>query len=300
MTGLTVLLPARNAEKTIGIALRSLLRGIPHDTTVLVLNDASEDATGTVVGAIARRDPRVKLLHTDSPSGVAGALNLLLAETHTPLVGRMDADDIVLPWRFRTQLRALKRGTLDMVFAPAIMFGPRRTSVRPQPPIGAGPDAVPFELLMGCSLLHPTMLGRRSAIIAAGGYRVVPAEDWDLFMRMTLDGRRVARLSLPGLLYRRHAGQMTANKAWRAAHSGHAETASVHDSLCEKLIGPSGGAYAALSGTNAGAGELAAAQRLLTDVWDRSGEFSPRDMLGVRANVIGVRRQLESRYPGVF
>ncbi|PXX03202.1 glycosyltransferase family 2 protein [Mycolicibacterium moriokaense] len=295
MDQLTVLLPARNAEATVGKAIASVLRGLPDDAKVLVLDDASEDRTPDVIKNLARKDRRVAMISTTSASGVAGALNILLEACETALIARMDADDITLPWRFAVQMRELAKHNLDMVFMPSIQFGPSRTAVRPQPPIGAGPTAVPYELLTTNTLLHPTLVGRRSTIVAAGGYRTVPAEDWDLFMRMALRGDRLARTSMPGLLYRRHVGQVTQTEAWRTRPVDSA-IASVHDDLADELIGCGRSSYAALSGATADSAQLASALDVLDAVWTKSAAFSWRDRFGVRANVIGVRRQLRGRY----
>src|SRR5215212_8302301 len=121
---LTVLLPARNAEKTIRAAVSSVLRGLPHDGKLLILDDASTDGTGDAVARLAREDGRVGVLTSEVQLVVARALNVMIDEAETPLIGRMDADDIALPWRFRHQFPAMYRGNLDAVFSPIVLFGP--------------------------------------------------------------------------------------------------------------------------------------------------------------------------------
>jgi glycosyltransferase involved in cell wall biosynthesis len=290
-------MPARNAAKTIGTAMVSVLRGLPDDADLLVLDDASEDGTRDIIVGLARRDRRVHLITSDSASGVAGACNLLIEACDSPLVARMDADDIALPWRFASQLRALKRRSLDAVFTPAVMFGPSRTAFRPQPPVEAGPSATPLELLLTCTLMHPSLLGRRAAVIRAGGYRLVAAEDWDLFMRMALNGDRMARIALPGILYRRHATQVTATGSWYRALTNDAITAGVHEELSMRMLGLGPGAYAALVGPYANQCGVNAALQLIDEVWKAAGSFALADLIGVRTNALGVKRQIKQRYP---
>lgn len=57
----SVLIPARNEEATIGAAVEAVLASRAVKLEVVVLDDHSSDATATVVEAIARRDPRVRL-----------------------------------------------------------------------------------------------------------------------------------------------------------------------------------------------------------------------------------------------
>ena len=142
------------------------------------------------------------------------------------------------------------------------------------------------------TLLHPTLLGRKDVIEAAGGYRSVPAEDWDLWMRLALQGSRLARIAMFTLLYRRHAGQVTANAEWRTAHAVDSRTADVHKLLAEKLLGWGEGAYAALHGV----GSMTIALELLDAVYEEAGNFGWRDRIGVRTNALIVRRQTRNLY----
>jgi glycosyltransferase involved in cell wall biosynthesis len=291
MERLTVIMPARNAENTIRTAVSSILRALPHDGRLLVVDDASEDDTRKVLYGFARADGRVGLLTSDLNLGVAGALNVLIDAADTPLIARMDADDISLPWRFRCQIPALYRENLDVVFSTLIVFGPSRGRIRAHAPFSTGPSASPFELLLNCSLMHPTLVGRRSTFVAAGGYRHVPAEDWDLWIRMALRGCRLGRIALPTLLYRLHDQQTSESKDWKSAHAQGVETAKVHHELSQRLLGFSEvGAYSALSGPCAKPNEVEAAMNLIRAVRMASTTFPSNDRLSMlRAARIATR-----------
>lgn len=58
---LSVLIPARNEEASIGAALDAVLRSHGVDLEVVVLDDASDDDTAAIVASHAVRDPRVRL-----------------------------------------------------------------------------------------------------------------------------------------------------------------------------------------------------------------------------------------------
>lgn len=57
----SVLIPARNEEHSIGRALESVLANDRVDLDVIVLDDGSTDATARIVAEVASRDPRVRL-----------------------------------------------------------------------------------------------------------------------------------------------------------------------------------------------------------------------------------------------
>jgi len=208
---LSVLVPARNAADTIALSLRSTLRALPADSEVLVLDDASVDGTGDRARAL--RDNRVRVIRSESPSGVAGALNALLGEARGEFVARMDADDVVLPGRFHLQLARLTP-KVDILFGGVLHFGSGLRFPHPSPPFAISPEAFPVALLIDNPVAHSTMLARRSVIEELSGYRKCLAEDYDLWLRAASRGLKLARLASPVTALRRHGAQVTADVTW--------------------------------------------------------------------------------------
>lgn len=231
MPELSVILPARNAEKTVRQAVTSTLRAMPKDAELVVLDDGSTDSTAAVVRSVT--DPRLRLLEGTGSGGVANALNLLLENTDSDLVARMDADDICLPWRFRTTVPALDRA--DVVFSPVIDLVGRLP--RPGAPLPVSPEAFGLHLLMTNPVSHPTMLARRGVLDAVGGYRDVPSEDYDLWLRLAASGVPARRVAPWGLVYRVHPGQVTASARWRQDSWASTAQAEAFADASERLVG---------------------------------------------------------------
>ena len=230
MPRLSVLMPAFDAAATIERAVRSTLADLPADAELVVADDGSADDTLRVLGRISDRRLRVV---TGPNRGVARTLNMLLEITDSELVARMDADDTGLPGRFVRQVRAL--GEADAVFTTIVTA--RGGVPRPPWPSGIAPAAFPFHLLLTNPVAHSTLTARRSAVDAAGGYRVVPSEDYDLWLRMAVRGSRMRRLASPGVLYRVHARQVTAADGWRLASWQDETTQTAFADLSEQLLG---------------------------------------------------------------
>lgn len=238
MPHMTVLLPALNAETTILTAVASTLRGMPRDAELFVLDDGSTDDTaekaweaGTRRGVV---DPRLTVVSRPPSGGLAKALNSMLAETDSAFVARMDADDISLPWRFRASLPALEGGT-DVVFTQVMRMSGRR--IRPELPLGIRPEAFPLHLLLTNPVTHPSMIARREAVDAAGEFRDVPAEDYDLWLRMAATGVRLRRLPWNCLICRAHPQQVTATSGWRQRSWSNPLQAQAFADLSEQLTG---------------------------------------------------------------
>jgi hypothetical protein len=206
-------MPARNAEHTIGEALRSTLRDLPRDAELLVLDDASTDATRELASSTG--DKRVEVIASEHRLGVARAAELLLARASGELVARMDSDDVCLRGRFQAERAAIDGGA-DVVFSTFQVIGAGIR--RPVPPIRFGPDAARLALLLDCPYPHSTLFARTSVLRAAGGYRPdAVAEDYDLWLRASTGGAVLARLARPTVLIRKSPGQVTAAPGWRAS-----------------------------------------------------------------------------------
>jgi glycosyltransferase involved in cell wall biosynthesis len=148
---------------------------------------------------------RLRLSHN---VGLAQALQCGLAACRHDVIARMDADDISMPHRFLVQLPVVEAGA-DLVGAAILEV--EDTDVR----VGGGvlrvPPLEPAEIATTARwrnpFNHPTVVYRRSAVLAAGGYRELPfMEDYWVFTRMIANGAVVANLEEPLVRYRVGAG----------------------------------------------------------------------------------------------
>lgn len=234
MPELSVLLPARNAEATIGRAVSSTLRAMPRDAELVVLDDGSTDGTLRVLERLGT-DARLRVLHagSDGGRGVGFALERLRLETDSRYIARMDADDISLPWRFSATTPMLR--SADLVFATIVKLHGRRPALGLPLPIST--EAFGFHLLLTNPACHPTLIASREILERVGGYRQVPSEDYDLWLRCASDGGRLARVGTHALVYRVHPGQVTASAAWLSASWTDDRQAQAFADLSERLVG---------------------------------------------------------------
>lgn len=209
---LTVLMAVHNGERFVRTAVDSILHQTDPDFRFLIVEDASTDATYAILSRIS--DPRLEILRLDQNVGQTAALNIGLRYARTPYIARMDADDFSAPRRLEEQMRVLRRDpSLDCVgtFAWEFLDEPsQRCAVITRPESYPG---IRRAALYGAGLIHGTIVVRREALLAIGGYdeRYRYASDRDLFIRFLPDHKAV-NIPQPLLGIRRHPGQDSFSK----------------------------------------------------------------------------------------
>ena len=118
----TVIVAAYNVQHLIGRALDSVRCQTNEDWEVIVVDDASTDATPFVVGAIAEADERIRLIHQDQNRGPAAARNRGIAEARGDWVAVLDADDAWLPERLERLLAVARDTGANFVADNLILF----------------------------------------------------------------------------------------------------------------------------------------------------------------------------------
>jgi glycosyltransferase involved in cell wall biosynthesis len=93
--GLTFFFPAYNDAGTIAslvIQAVQVASRLTSDFEVLVINDGSKDATGTIAEELTRTYPQVRVIHHARNRGYGGALRTGFASATKPLVAYTDGD----------------------------------------------------------------------------------------------------------------------------------------------------------------------------------------------------------------
>jgi hypothetical protein len=193
--------------------LDAAFRSAVHDQTrrpddvVLVQDGPVPPPLETAIADLIGSSPvPTTLLALDANVGLGVALDQGMSQCAHDIVARMDADDIALPHRFAVQVPLVEAG-VDLLGSSLLEFGDDPSDIvgRRVPPID--PESIARYARFHQPFNHPTVVYRRSAVEAAGGYRhLALMEDYLLFAKMIAQGARVANVEEPLVLYRVGAG----------------------------------------------------------------------------------------------
>lgn len=105
--GVSIVVPAFNAEDTLAIALGSLLAQSWRNLEIIVVDDASTDGTADVTLAMAQKDSRIRLVRHDVNRGAYAARNTGVDAAQLEYVTTHDSDDWSHPQKIELQVAAL-------------------------------------------------------------------------------------------------------------------------------------------------------------------------------------------------
>lgn len=102
---ISVLVPAYNAETTVGATIESVLRQTTPADEILVMDDGSTDQTAAVLSSFGRRIT----VFSQPNRGLSSARNELLARARGDLIAFLDSDDLWHPNYLSVQRKLFER-----------------------------------------------------------------------------------------------------------------------------------------------------------------------------------------------
>lgn len=204
----SVIIPAYNAESFLEDAVRSVLDQTWRELEVIVVDDGSTDATGSIAERIGAGDGRVLIIHREN-GGLSSARNAGMAAASGDAFCFLDADDVLLPDKIRNQAEFLRSApTCDLVYSDYYVGDRDLTPmwlecVRPA-------TQKMDEYLIYRNRFAPLCPMLRSRLVAATGLfdeTLRGGEDWDYWIRAAQVGS-FSYLPGPAGIYRVHPNQL--------------------------------------------------------------------------------------------
>ena len=197
MKQVSLIIPVFNAARYLRETLENALAQEGVDYEVIVVDDGSMDASPSIIAEYKDR----LVIRRQENAGQAVAMNTALTVASGEYIAFLDADDLCLPGRLRTQASYLSEHPgVDLVYTlrENIDTEGRKLGVRP----GRKPDS--YRLLYLNDIPHSSVMLRRSILDSAGNFdSSYPNHDWDLWVRISEHGQ-IALIAEPLIQYRIH------------------------------------------------------------------------------------------------
>jgi teichuronic acid biosynthesis glycosyltransferase TuaG len=216
MPDVSVVMPAYNASAYIDDAMASVLGQSHASLELIVIDDASSDATRDHVLRAAEADRRVRLIALPRNMGApAGPRNIGIREARGRWVALLDADDLWHPRKLEWQLRALARTGARFCSSRMVYFTETATAALSD----AGADRLEWisflQQLLKLRTPLSSVLAERALFLAhpfdeSPSYKA--REDLDCWLHIHEDIGRSVKIKAPLMGYRVVAGQISGNK----------------------------------------------------------------------------------------
>jgi GT2 family glycosyltransferase len=206
----SVLMTTYNGAGFIAESIDSVLAQTFADFELVVVDDASTDATAAIFAEYA--DPRLIVIRNPTNLGVVGARNRGFAALAGRYVATIDHDDLWLPTRLAEGVDRLERDPATVLVATQTLVLADGKVTPAERPTTFSPLLFGWMLLMDCPVVYSSLLFRREAARQADGTLLRGdlryADDYELMLRLAASGR-VAALSEALTVYRVHASNTT-------------------------------------------------------------------------------------------
>lgn len=207
MASVSVIIPSFNSGAFLARAVDSVLAQTFADFEIVVVDDGSYEPPVE----IGERDDRIRLI-TQRNSGVSVARNVGVCAARADLIAFLDHDDEWLASKLELQLSLVDSAPHAAFWCTGFDWVHEDSVIPsdPAPPTYRG-------LLSTQSVLLSSAIVRKSDYWRVGGHDPLLSQmqDWDLFLKMAMDGRR-PELSTARLV-RYHLHGLNASRNYRAA-----------------------------------------------------------------------------------
>ena len=213
MPKVSVLIPVHNGEKYLYKAINSILCQSYNDFEVIIIDDASTDNTLEIIEKF--KYDRIIFKKNDSNIGQAESENIGLNMASGKYIARLDQDDMMVNNRIEKQVQFLDNreevAAVGSQYWCINSIGEKIKRVRW--PIGLKNNL--FSIISGhVPVGDPGVMYRNEVVQNIRGYKqnYEPAEDYDLWLRLYLNGYECDNLDEYLTLYRSHSEQTSIKK----------------------------------------------------------------------------------------
>lgn len=200
---------AFDAEKFIAEAIESILNQDFDDFELIIIDDCSNDSTGSIIERYQAKDKRIVTVKNRQNLGIAASRNKGLELARAAYVAWQDADDISLPQRLKLQHQFLKRYPGVAIVGGFLEFFDEKGPLNVRR-YALDDTTLRRRIFRYSPVAQPAAMLRKSCLDAVGSYdlRYPPAEDLDMSFRLG-EKYKFANIDQELLRYRQHHNSAT-------------------------------------------------------------------------------------------
>ncbi|SDE95518.1 glycosyltransferase family 2 protein [Sporomusa acidovorans] len=186
----TVITAVYNSVPYLAACLDSLLKQTFTDFEVLIVDDGSVDGSDRIYNQYASHDNRIRVLHFNNNHGIGYCRAASLRKAHGEYIAVLDADNIAAPHRLERQVAWLNEHQSTVLLASYFGIINHYGNLIGAEELALNQLELRWRLIFGNCLEHSTVMFRKQAALACGGYdpAIRLGEDMDFYSRLICHG----------------------------------------------------------------------------------------------------------------
>jgi glycosyltransferase involved in cell wall biosynthesis len=198
---ISVVMPVYNEQEYLRASITSILNQSIKEFEFIIINDGSTDETEKIIESFS--DPRIKFFKSEK-KGIVKQLNYGITLAETPIIARMDADDIAESDRFEEQINYLNHHPEVHVVGSNIVLINGKGKVVCIKDYPRNHEDIEFMMPIESAVCHPAVMIRKEIFENFSYYaeRYKHAEDYELFLNLLAAGFKFYNIQKVLLRYR--------------------------------------------------------------------------------------------------
>lgn len=197
----SVVMPNLNMSKYLPQSIESILNQTFFNFEFLIIDNGSIDNSSEIINYYKNKDTRIKFFEINKLS-YSKSLNFLIEKSKSPLIARMDSDDVCLPNRLELQKNYLNKYSEVAVVTSNVNIVDKDNKILKK----TFNKEHNKNIFNYNSIVHSSVMFRKILFLNLGGYNQLlePAEDYDLWIRFLKNSYKIKNIKSILLNYRVH------------------------------------------------------------------------------------------------
>ena len=189
----TIVLPTHSRPYSLPRAIESAIAQSLTAWEMIVIDDASTDATAEILREFAAKDARIRVVRNEKSQfkefGIAHLLNRGIELARGKYIARLDDDDYWIdPDKLKMQVEYLDAHPKCVIVGSGVIVIDAEGKERFRYLKKTTDAEIRRSALSANPFSHTTVMFRKDVAQAVGAYQARHIEDWDLWLRMGLKG----------------------------------------------------------------------------------------------------------------
>lgn len=203
MTKISILLPVYNGERFLKFSIESILNQSYKNFELLIGFNGTIDNSKEIVKSY--NDQRIKIFDYGNDKGKPKTLNKLLSESKYDWIALQDDDDIWISNKLEKQIQFINEN--DVIGSQIQYCDSLNQIINGNPILELYDQNIKYKTIRGNNqVANSSVLMRKSSVMSVGGWdeTLEGLEDYDLWIRMMINGCRFINLSDFLMIHRKH------------------------------------------------------------------------------------------------